>query len=53
MLASTQRDYIAGEVSRDLTKRLLLPEKFQKQMKKGFYIFMMQITLFNQFLTVV
>lgn len=26
-LASTQRDYIAGEVSRDLTKRMLLPEK--------------------------
>ena len=26
-LASTQRDYIAGEVSRDVTKRLLLPEK--------------------------
>ncbi len=25
-LASTQRDYIAGEVSRDVTKRLLLPE---------------------------
>ncbi len=30
MLASTQRDYIAGEVSRDLTKRLLLPEKIAK-----------------------
>ena len=27
VLASTQRDYIAGEVSKDLTKRLLLPEK--------------------------
>ena len=27
LLASTQRDYIAGEVSRDLTKRLLLTEK--------------------------
>ena len=25
-LASTQRDYIAGEVSRDVTKRILLPE---------------------------
>lgn len=25
-LASTQRDYIAGEVSRDVTRRLLLPE---------------------------
>ena len=30
LLASTQRDYIAGEVSRDLTKRLLLPEKIVK-----------------------
>ena len=27
ILASTQRDYIAGEVSRDLTRRVLLPEK--------------------------
>ena len=26
-LASTQRDYIAGVVSRDVTRRLLLPEK--------------------------
>ena len=26
-IASTQRDYIAGEVSRDLTRRILLPEK--------------------------
>ena len=26
MLASTQRDYVAGEVSKDLTKRVLLPE---------------------------
>ena len=28
--ASTQRDLIAGEVSKDLTKRLLLPEKIAK-----------------------
>ena len=34
-LASTQRDYIAGEVSRDLTKRLLLPEKITKADKEG------------------
>ena len=27
--ASTQRDLIAGEVSKDLTKRLLLPEKIE------------------------
>ncbi len=35
MLASTQRDYIAGEVSRDLTRRMLLPEKIVKADKEG------------------
>ena len=35
MLASTQRDYIAGEVSRDLTRRLLLPEKIAKADSEG------------------
>ncbi|MBP3708586.1 MAG: anaerobic ribonucleoside-triphosphate reductase [Clostridia bacterium] len=35
LLASTQRDYIAGEVSRDLTKRLLLPEKISKANDEG------------------
>ena len=35
MLASTQRDYIAGEVSRDLTKRILLPEKLSKAHEEG------------------
>ncbi len=35
MLASTQRDYIAGEVSRDLTKRILLPEKITKAHEEG------------------
>ena len=34
-LASTQRDYIAGEVSRDLTRRLLLPEKISKANDEG------------------
>ena len=34
-LASTQRDYIAGEVSRDLTRRILLPEKISKADKEG------------------
>ena len=34
-LASTQRDYIAGEVSRDLTKRILLPEKISKAHEEG------------------
>lgn len=35
ILASTQRDYIAGEVSRDLTKRLLVPEKISKAHEEG------------------
>lgn len=35
MLASTQRDYIAGEVSRDLTNRILLPEKISKAHEEG------------------
>ena len=35
MLASIQRDFIAGEVSRDLTKRMLLPEKISKAHEEG------------------
>lgn len=35
VLASTQRDYIAGEVSKDLTKRLLLPERITKAHEDG------------------
>ena len=34
-LASTQRDYIAGEVSKDLTKRVLLREKIVKAHEDG------------------
>ena len=34
-IASTQRDLIAGEVSKDLTKRLLLPEKISKVHEEG------------------
>lgn len=34
-LASTQRDYIAGEVSRDVTKRLLLPEHITMAHENG------------------
>ena len=30
VIASTQRDLIAGEVSKDLTRRILLPEKINK-----------------------
>lgn len=35
VLASTQRDYMAGEVSKDLTKRILLPEKITKAHEDG------------------
>ena len=35
VLASTQRDYIAGEVSRDVTKRLLLSEKITLAHENG------------------
>lgn len=35
MLASTQRDYIAGEVSRDITQRMLLPENIVKAHQDG------------------
>ncbi|MCI7062206.1 MAG: anaerobic ribonucleoside-triphosphate reductase [Lachnospiraceae bacterium] len=34
-IASTQRDLIAGEVSKDLTKRILLPEKIIKAHEEG------------------
>ncbi len=34
-VASTQRDLIAGEVSKDLTKRVLLPEKISKAHDEG------------------
>ncbi|MBE6852025.1 MAG: anaerobic ribonucleoside-triphosphate reductase [Ruminococcus sp.] len=35
ILASTQRDYIAGEVSRDLTRRMLLPERISLAHDQG------------------
>ena len=34
-ILSTQRDYIAGEVSRDITNRLLLPEDIRKAHEDG------------------
>lgn len=34
-IASTQRDYIAGEVSRDISRRVLLPEKIVKAHDDG------------------
>lgn len=39
VLASAQRDYIAGEVSKDLTKRILLPEKIVKAHENGIIFF--------------
>lgn len=35
ILASTQRDAIAGEVSRDITNRILLPKKISKAHEEG------------------
>lgn len=35
ILNSTQRDYMAGEVSKDITKRLLLPEDIVKAHEEG------------------
>lgn len=35
IMASTQRNLIAGEVSKDLTKRILLPEKIVKAWESG------------------
>lgn len=35
LMASTQRDYIAGEVSRDMTRRILIPERISKAHDDG------------------
>lgn len=35
VLNSTQRDYMAGEVSRDITRRIILPEKITKAHDDG------------------
>lgn len=35
VINSTQRDYMAGEVSRDLTRRLLLPEEITQAHEQG------------------
>lgn len=39
VIASVQRDLIAGEVSKDLTKRILLPEKITKAHEDGVLYF--------------
>lgn len=39
IINSTQRDYMAGEVSKDLTMRVLLPEEIVKAHQEGIYSF--------------
>ena len=39
VIAATQRDLIAGEVSKDLTKRILLPEKIKNAWEEGILYF--------------
>lgn len=39
LIASAQRDLIAGEVSKDLTKRILLPDKISKANSEGEFYF--------------
>lgn len=39
IIAAMQRDLIAGEVSKDLTKRMLLPEKISKAHEEGILYF--------------
>lgn len=39
MIAATQRDLIAGEVSTDLSKRVLLPEKIKNAWEEGILYF--------------
>ena len=39
VMASSQRNLIAGEVSKDLTKRILLPEKITKAWEEGILYF--------------
>ncbi len=39
LLASAQRDFIAGEVSKDLTQRILLPDKLIQAHEKGILYF--------------
>lgn len=39
IIASTQRDLIAGEVSKDLTRRVLLPEKISKAHNENILFF--------------
>lgn len=51
-MASTQRDLIAGEVSKDLTRRLILPEKISKAHDEGAIHFTMLITSYSLFSTV-
>ena len=51
VINSTQRDYMAGEVSKDLSKRVLLPEESCVPMKRGSFIFTTPIILHRRSIT--
>ena len=50
---SVQRDYMAGEVSKDLTRRILLPEDIVKAHDEGLIHFHMLIISLNICITVI
>ena len=45
VINSTQRDYMAGEVSKDLSRRVLLPEEIVEPMRRALSISMIRIIL--------
>ena len=53
VINSTQRDYMAGEVSKDLTRRVLLPEEIVRAMKRGSSISTIPIILPRESTTVI
>ena len=53
MINSTQRDYMAGEVSKDLSKRVLLPEEVVEAHEQGIIHFHDQIILHRKSTTVI
>ena len=50
---SVQRDYMAGEVSKDITKRILLPRILWRLTRQALFIFMIPITLPRRSTTVI
>ena len=54
VINSTQRDYMAGEVSKDLSRRVLLPEEIlSKRIKRVSSIFMIRIIMRSICITVI